>query len=58
MTERKTRTWLAPSTRAASTSSRGHLAMKLCRMKMHSGSAKIECDSQIVQNVPASPAFT
>jgi hypothetical protein len=32
--------------------------MKLCRRKTASGSAKIECDSQIVQKEPFSPVST
>ena len=32
--------------------------MKLCSRKIASGSAKIECDSQMVQKEPARPAST
>ncbi|CPU64383.1 Uncharacterised protein [Mycobacteroides abscessus] len=48
----------APSTRAASTSSRGMSFMKLCSRKIASGSAKIECDSHTGQNEPSMPQST
>jgi hypothetical protein len=44
--------------RAASTSEAGMSFMKLCSRKMASGSAKIEWDSQMVQNEPESPVST
>ncbi len=44
--------------RAASMSSFGISRMKLCSRKMASGSAKIECDSQIAQKLPARPPST
>ena len=51
-TRKKIATCPAPSTRAASSSVAGISFMKLCSRKIASGSAKIECDSQIGQNVP------
>ena len=54
-TRKKIGTCPAPSIRAASISAAGISRMKLCSRKIASGSAKIECDSQIVQNVPARP---
>jgi hypothetical protein len=57
-TRKKIATCPAPSIRAASSSVAGTSFMKLCSRNTASGRAKIECDNQIGQNVPAMPPST